>query len=47
MLETPGKTQAEVLLAFGYEIAAGGILQKALRNPLISNVFAGLRTFIS
>jgi hypothetical protein len=29
MLETPGKTQAEVLIAFGYEIAAGGVLQKA------------------
>jgi len=30
MLETPpGKTQAEVLLAFGYQIATGGVLQKA------------------
>jgi hypothetical protein len=30
-LEVPGKTQAEVLSAFGYAVGAGGVLQHTNR----------------
>jgi hypothetical protein len=37
-LETPSKTQAEVLSAFGYRVDTGGVLQQIDRKPRFARV---------